>query len=81
MTGAVVVVETGGPQRRPGEGIELAAGRAAWKTRRAERDMALQHAREAIAHLRRGAPMATVQDVAVVETLGTGIDDKARPTE
>ena len=51
VSGAVVVVEAGLPQVIAGEGVELRAGGAGREACGGERDMALQHAREAVAHL------------------------------
>src|SRR5689334_10980853 len=50
MTGAVVVVEAGLPQGPTSQRIELRAGGAFGKARGGQRDMAFEHASEAITH-------------------------------
>ena len=70
VAGAVVEVEAGLPQRLPGERVELRAGGAVGEHRARDRDMALQHAGEAlahfIAHVLAGSPIATVRVMSVV---------------
>ncbi len=53
MAGAVIVVEAGLPQRIACERVERGAGRAFGEARGGQRDVALQHAGEAVLHLRR----------------------------
>src|SRR5437867_9994473 len=53
MAGAVLEVEPGLPQTRTCERIKLGAGGAFGEHRARDRDMALEHAGEALAHLRR----------------------------
>src|SRR5262249_39955507 len=55
VAGAVIVVEAGLPQAHPRQRVKLVATGALWKAYARERDMAFQHAREAILHLRRRA--------------------------
>ena len=49
MAGAMVEVEARLPERDAREGVELRARRALRKARHRDRDVALQHAREAVA--------------------------------
>ena len=51
MAGAVVEIDAGLPERLPRERIELRAGGAVGEHRGRDRDMALEHAGEAVAHL------------------------------
>ena len=50
MAGAVGVIEPRFPQRPPGEAVELRSARALGEDRGGDRDMALEHAGEAVAH-------------------------------
>src|SRR5215472_16237903 len=56
MPSAMVIVEPFLPQRTAGEGVELGPGGPFRKTRQSQRDMPLEHAREAVAHLLRRLP-------------------------
>ena len=58
VAGAVGVVEPGLPQVLPRQAVELAAARALGEHRAGERDMALQHAGEAVLAFRRSARRA-----------------------
>ena len=53
MAGAVGVIEPGRPQELAREAVELRAARAVREARAGERDMALEHAGEAVPHLGR----------------------------
>ena len=55
MSGAMVEVEAGLPQRPAGEGVKVDAARARGKARRGNGDVALEHEREALLHLPRRA--------------------------
>src|SRR5205823_375857 len=54
VAGAVVVIEALLPERAAGEGVELGAGRAFGEPRGRQRNVALEDAGEAVAHLRAG---------------------------
>ena len=77
MARAMVEIEPGFPQRQPRQHVELRAGRAFRKHCTRNADMALQHAREAVAHF--GAGLADAQrarDVGgAVLILRAGIDE------
>ena len=51
VAGAMVEIEAGLPERTAREGIDAGAGDALREDGRRDRDMALQHARETVAHL------------------------------
>ena len=53
VAGAVLEIDAGLPQELPRQRIELRAGGAVGKHRARDRDMAAQHAGEAVAHFRR----------------------------
>ena len=53
MAGAVIEIDAGLPQELPRQGVELRTGGAVGKYRARDRDMAAQHAGEAVAHFRR----------------------------
>ena len=55
MSRAVVEIEPGAPQRRARQRVDLRAVRSRRKDRAGDRDVAFQHAREAVAH-QRGRP-------------------------
>ncbi len=80
VAGAVVVVEAGGPQRRAGQGVEGRAGGAGREAHAGQRQVALQHQGEALAHL--GGRLADgdrAGDVGrAVQVLGAGIDQQQR---
>src|SRR6516165_10308286 len=77
VSGAMVVVEPLLPQRAAGEGVELCASSAPRKARQCQRDMALEHAGKAVAHLlRRLANRDRPRDVGrSVEILGARIEE------
>src|SRR4051794_32910782 len=52
VAGAVGVIQPGFPQRPASEAVELRAARALREDRRRDRDVALEHAGEAVAHFR-----------------------------
>src|SRR5271165_4042746 len=76
VPGAVVVVEPFLPQRAARKAVELRPRRALREARQRECYMALQHAREAVAHLRRWlADRNRARHVGgAVEILGAGIE-------
>ena len=80
VAGAVGVIEARFPQRPPGEAVELASARALGKDRGRDRDMALEHAGEAVAHLvGRLADDHGAGDVGgAVDILAAGIDQVDR---
>ena len=80
VAGAVVVVEAGLPERGAREAVELRAGRADRKARGGDGDVALEHAGEAVAHLRRRrADGDGAGDVGgAVAVLAAGIDEVER---
>ncbi len=50
VAGAVIVIEAGFPKRLARKGVERRAGGALGEAHRGERDMAFEHAGEAVAH-------------------------------
>src|SRR5216684_2064926 len=80
VAGAVVVVEPDLPQRAARQRVELRAGGALGEAAGGERDVALEHAGEAVAHLRRRlADRHRARDVGgAVEILRAGIDEIER---
>src|SRR5712672_787186 len=78
VPGAVVEVEALRPQELAREGIELRAGRPLGKNRAGDRNMAFEHASEAVAHLRgRLADGDGAGDIrGAVLVLGAGVDEK-----
>src|SRR5579864_5436532 len=80
MPGTVVVIETDLPQRPPGEPVELRPGRALREARGRQRDMALEHPSEVLAHLvARLADRDGAGDIGgAVEILRAGIEQIER---
>ena len=78
VAGAVIEIEPGLPQELPRQRVELRAGGAVGKHRARDRDMALEHAGEAVAHLgARRADRDGAGDVGgAVLVLAAGIDQK-----
>ena len=78
VAGAVVEVDAGGPEKLARERIELRAGGAVGKDRTCDRDVALEHAGETLAHLRsRGADRNRAGDVGrAVLILRAGVDQE-----
>ena len=78
MPRAVVEIEPGAPQRQPRQRVDLRAGRALRKHRAGDRDMAFEHAGEAVAHLVGGRPdREGARDVGrAVFILAAGIDEE-----
>ena len=66
VTGAVVEVEPGLPQRRARQRVELGAAGALGKHRGGDGDVAFEHAGEAVAHFLAGVPTAMVRVMSVV---------------
>ncbi len=54
VAGAVIEIDAGLPQELPRQRVDLRAGGAVGKYRARDRDMAAQHAGEAVAHFRGG---------------------------
>ena len=81
MAGAVIEIDAGLPQELPRQRVELRAGGAVGKYRARDRDMAAQHAGEAVAHLRRRlADRDGAGDVGgAVFILRAGIDQQRSP--
>src|SRR6185369_2245983 len=80
MPGAVVVIEPDLPERPAGQHVEAAAGGALRELHRGERDVAFEHAGEAILHLRGWrADRDGARDVGgAIEILAAGIDQVDR---
>ena len=78
MAGAVVEIDAGLPQRLTRERIELRAGGPVGEDRARDRDVALEHPGEAVAHFRRGlADRHGAGDVGgAVLVLAAGVDQE-----
>ena len=78
MAGAVIEIDAGGPEKLPRERVELRAGRAIGKHGACNRDVALEHAGEALAHFStRRADRNRAGDVCgAVLVLRAGVDEE-----
>jgi hypothetical protein len=70
MAGAVAIIEADFPQGRACEAVELGAGRAFGEDRGGDGDMALEHAGEAVLHLRPSASPTGITRVTSVVPSG-----------
>ena len=72
VAGAVIIIQPDLPQRAAGERIQMRAADALRKHRRGNGDVALQHARHALAHFRPGGSAGPVQTVRVMSVVPSG---------